>query len=83
MNKVILSVVSILSLTACTDTGRASLSAYGNPATVTCYSGGTVIFKGRSTGRVQSTEQSDGWEFKDAGTGKFTRISGTCVVIHD
>ena len=69
-------------LSACTDTAQASLAAYGDAADITCYSGGQVIFKGRSTGRIQATKQSDGWEFKDASTGRFTRISGTCVIMN-
>ncbi len=68
--------------TACTDTALASIGAIGDAADVTCYSGGQVIFKGRSTGVVEATQNSDGWEFKDAATGKFVRISGTCVVVN-
>lgn len=81
--KNIVIVVGVLGLIGCTDSYTASITAYGNPAEITCYSGGTPVYKGRSTGRVQTTEQSDGWEFKDARTGKFTRVSGTCIVIHD
>ena len=71
---------SALALVGCTDTTRASISAYGESATVTCYSGGTVVYTGKSSGRVQSTAQSDGWEFKDSVTGKFMRVSGDCIV---
>jgi len=64
----------------CTDTSRASLSAYGEPGIVTCYSGGQTVYTGKSTGRIQSVHQSDGWEFKEAGSGDFIRVSGTCIV---
>lgn len=83
MNKILLTVSSLVFLGACTDTSRASFDAFGSAATITCYSGGQAVFKARSTGRVQSSEQSDGWNFKDANTGRFTRVSGTCVVVHD
>jgi hypothetical protein len=72
--------VAVLTLTACTDTGRASLAAYGDKGEIVCYSGGQVIYKGRSTGRIHSTQQSDGWEFKDDSTGKFVRVSGDCLI---
>lgn len=68
--------------TACTDTSQAAWTALGEPADVTCYSGGQVIFKGRSTGIVEATQSSDGWEFKDQVSGKFIRISGTCVIVN-
>lgn len=71
---------SALALVGCTDTDRASISAYGDAASITCYSGGTVVYTGKSSGRVQSTQQSDGWEFKDSVTGKFMRVSGDCIV---
>jgi hypothetical protein len=70
---------AILTL-GCTDTKRASIAAYGSSAEVTCYSGGQVVYKGHSSGRVESTQNSDGWEFKDDSTGKFMRVSGDCIV---
>lgn len=70
----------LVSLTACSDATRASIGALGSSADVTCYSGGQVIYKGKSTGRVKATHESDGWEFEEQGTGKFVRVSGDCVV---
>ena len=69
-----------LALTGCTDAAYSSLASYGSSATVVCYSGGTVIYDGESTGRVASTAQSDGWEFNEKTTNKFKRVSGDCVV---
>ena len=69
-----------LVLWGCTDADRAGLWSYGEAGDVTCYSGGRAVYTGRSTGKIQSTQQSDGWEFKDAATGKFVRVSGDCVV---
>lgn len=66
--------------TACTDGAAARLAAIGDAGDVTCYSGGTVIYKGRSTGKIAAEEQSDGWYFKDAATGKLVRLSGDCVI---
>jgi len=64
----------------CTDAKIASIGALGTSAKVECFSGGKTIYKGVSTGRVASLESSDGWEFKDAATMEFIRVSGTCVV---
>lgn len=73
-------ILGFIFLVGCTDTQRASIDAYGRPGTIECYSGGKVIFEGSSTGRIATVDRSDGWEFKDEITGKFIRISGTCVI---
>lgn len=70
----------LLTLTGCTDAQFENLATIGSAAEVTCYSGGVVIYEGKSTGKVATTHGSDGWEFKDAKTGKFVRVSGDCVV---
>ena len=67
-------------LIACTDTEIAQLTAIGEPGHITCYSGGQVIFEGDSTGKIATEEQSDGWKFMDAATGRLVRVSGDCVV---
>jgi hypothetical protein len=65
---------------ACTDTDRASIVAFGSPGHIQCYSGGALIYEGDSTGRIQTVTNSDGWEFQEAKTGKFVRVSGACVI---
>jgi hypothetical protein len=72
----------ILVLPGCTDSRMASFTALGSPAHIKCWSGTQVIYEGDSTGRVSTVDQSDGWEFKDAKTGRFTRVSGSCVVVN-
>lgn len=64
----------------CTDTDMASWSAFGKPGTVTCYSGGKIIYEGKATGRIQTVTSSDGWEFEEAETGAFIRVSGDCLI---
>lgn len=39
-----------------------------------------MIYKGRSTGKIETEEQSDGWFFKDAQDNKLVRVSGDCVI---
>ena len=67
-------------LIACTDTDIAQLTAIGEPGHITCYSGGQVIFEGDSTGKIATEEQSDGWKFMDAATGRLVRVSGDCLI---
>ena len=71
--KKLLGVVIVLGalvvLCGCTDAGRAKLFALGDSAAVKCWSGGQLIFEGRSTGKVFSEQNSDGYFFKDAKDG--------------
>lgn len=71
-------VLAIVGLTACTDSGRASFGGVRTSADVTCYSGGQVIYK--SFGTVVGRSGPDGWYVQEAGTGKFVRASGDCVL---
>lgn len=66
----------------CTDGKWKKVTAIGSPAKVTCYSGGKIIFDGKSTGKVSAEEQSDGWFFEDSETNKLIRVSGDCVIIN-
>lgn len=70
----------LLFCVSCTEAEKASFKALGNPAKIKCYSGGVLIYEGSSTGRVSTVMNSDGWAFEDVKTGKFVRISGTCVI---
>jgi hypothetical protein len=70
-----------LVLGGCTATEQARLTAWGDSAHVKCYSGGVLIYEGRSVGRVYSPADSDGWQFKDATTGMLVEVSGDCVLV--
>jgi hypothetical protein len=86
-NRILLAVgmgiaVVLGAIAGCTDAERAGISALGSAADITCYSGGVVTYHGKSTGKVSTTQGSDGWEFRDATTGRFVRVSGACVVLN-
>jgi len=81
MKKIFFAVVCLLVI-GCTDTNIANLSSYGSKGHIQCYSGGKLIYEGDSTGKLQTVETSDGWEFKDAKTGNFIRVSGDCIVFN-
>jgi hypothetical protein len=70
----------IACLAGCSDTTIARISAIGSAGHVTCYSGGHVIYDGNSTGKIENAHASDGYEFKDAATGRLVRVSGDCLV---
>jgi hypothetical protein len=72
--------ISLFILEACSDTDKASISALGISGHIRCFSGDIVILDTHSTGRIQTVGNSDGWELKDAQTGKFVRVSGPCVI---
>ena len=69
-----------LLLVGCTDTDMASMEAYGRNGHIICYSADKVILDTTASGRIQTVQNSDGWEFKDGKTGHFIRVSGPCVI---
>lgn len=73
-------VVLIGIFVGCTDTQKASFGALGESGNIKCYSGGKLVLDATSTGRIATTSNSDGWEFKDAKTGKFVRASCDCII---
>ena len=75
-------ILAFIFLAGCTNADIAQIGAYGSPADIKCFSGGTIIYQGKSTGKVSTEKQSDGWYFQDAATGKLVRISGSCVIVN-
>ena len=73
-------VLLLATLAACTAADLANITTLGSAGDITCYSGGQVIFTGRSTGKIATEQQSDGWRFVDAASGKLIRVSGDCVI---
>jgi len=78
--KRILLVVMVVFFQGCTNSDRAGLSGWGKDFRVTLYSGGTVVREWKSSGKVQSESDSDGWYFMDSDTKKLVRVSGSVVV---
>ena len=74
---------ALVILAACTDAQRAKMGGLGNKATVVCWSGDSVIYRGRSTGKVSNEEHSDGYYFRDSARGKLVEVSGSCVLEYD
>lgn len=71
-----------LTLAGCTDGLMGKLSAYNGSATIECYSAEKLIYTGKSTGKIASEANSDGYFFIDRSNGKLTEVSGNCVIIY-
>ena len=56
------------------------LTSLGKSAEITCYSGSTIIYKGKSSGKVLSEANSDGYYFKDSASGQMMEVCGNCVI---
>lgn len=71
-----------LATSACTDSKRASMNSKftDQAADITCWSFGTEIFSGRSTGRVSRSEGAI--TFVDAANGRLTSIQGDCRMVY-
>ena len=73
----------LLGVAACTDGQMGKISAYGGIAAVKCYSAEKIIYDGESTGKVSSSQQSDGYYFVDKKDGKLKEVSGNCVITYN
>lgn len=69
-------------ISGCTEGRRARQETkfVDRPADITCWSYGTEVYQGRSTGTVE--HDSGRVSFVDAATGRFTTISANCRVIY-
>jgi hypothetical protein len=72
----------LLASVGCTDATLGKLDALGNTAKIQCYSGGVLIYEGKSTGKVKSENGSDGYFFR-AEDGFMREVSGDCIVTYD
>ena len=71
--------VVLLILSGCTDGVIGKIKSYGSGADIICYSGGKIIYKGESTGKVLSEQSSDGYYFVDKRSGAMMEIAADCV----
>lgn len=76
----LLVLLAVLGLSSCTDSTMGKFSSYGKSRSIKCYSGSVKIYEGRSTGKIKSEEQSDGYYFVDATTKQLMEVSGNCVI---
>ena len=63
--------------------GKLTSTLTGKGADIKCYSGDKLIYEGRSTGKVSSEAQSDGYFFRDAKDNQLKEVSGNCIISYD
>lgn len=81
----VLLAIALVGINSCSSWGTGlskNISEWSNrDAHITCYSGGKLIFQGKSDGKVFSQASSGVYAFFDMGNkGKLTEVSGDCVV---
>ncbi len=75
--------LSLIALTTgCTDAAFDKMTNFGGSALVKCYSGEKLIYDGKSTGKVISESNSDGYAFRDSSDGKLKEVSGNCIITY-
>lgn len=72
----------LVALVAGCDAWAGKVGSLGSEAHIECWSGDTIIYSGRSTGKVMNSESSDGYYFLDAKTRVLTEVSGNCIVTY-
>jgi hypothetical protein len=71
----------IMLVVGCKDAEIQQIKSIGSRHRVTLYGAtGTVIKQWEATGNVSNEQNSDGWYFKDAQTGKLVEVTGTLVI---
>lgn len=73
----------LMVLFGCGEQFRSMTGSVGTPASIVCYSAGTKIYEGTSTGKPTSEASSDGYWWVDSKTNKLVEISADCVFVYD
>ena len=80
MKKVLVGIVVIIGLSSCTDATVSQFGGLGDKHTVELYSGGKLVRTWVSTGKVVSSEHSDGYYFRDQQCDCNVEVSGDLVI---
>lgn len=80
MKKLVVAAALIATVFGCTDSFKADLGGYGKEHRIRMYNGGQLVAEWRSTGKVASMSESDGWQFMDKNTRKLVRVGGDVII---
>jgi len=81
MKKILVVVVVVTTvLTSCTDATTSQLGAFGDKHKVEMYSGGELVRKWIATGKVKSSNSSDGYYFRDQVCDCNVEVSGDVII---
>lgn len=72
-------ILILVALASCTSAERSKFGGYGKNYTIKVVSCDTIITY-NSDGKVQSENNSDGYYFTDAATGKLVEVSGNVII---
>lgn len=76
----ILAIVAIVFLLAsCSDASLDKATRFNEPQEITCYSGGQVVFKDISTGRVEESRGGAGLYYRSKNTGELVQLYLDCL----
>ena len=73
----------LIMLFGCGEQIRSITGSVGTPASIICYSGGTKIYEGTSTGKPTSEASSDGYWWVDSASNKLVEVSADCVFMYN
>ena len=74
-------VIAVAGMSAgCSDAARSQFGAMGSKHRVELYSGGQMVKSWISTGKVVSSENSDGYYFQDEAGSVNVEVSGSVVI---
>lgn len=72
--------IVLLFLVSCSDALKGSFNALGKGRDIKCYSGGVLIYEGKTTGKIENESNSDGYFFTDT-NGKYIETNSQCVFV--
>ena len=79
--KLAIAVLMLCIAVGCKDATMAQFGALGSKHRITLYGcDGKIIGQWESTGNVSNQENSDGWYFEDAKTGKLVEVAGSLLI---
>jgi hypothetical protein len=78
--KTLLIILGLL-INSCTDKNLNSI--IDTEITIKCYSAGTLIYEGKSTGEIMESRSTDYYYyFRELGTDNLVKVSGNCVITY-
>lgn len=80
MKKLLFILVIGIALTSCTDAEKSQWGGLGDEHTIELYSGGELVRTWTSTGKVESSGESDGYYFRDKECQCNVEVSGDIVI---
>lgn len=70
-----------MTLMGCSDAKKGAFFGMGRSRHIQCYSGGSLIYEGDSSGIIENEKHSDGFYFMDNITRKLVEIQADCLIM--